>query len=292
MISTLSSALLILRQDLYARNNSTEPSDGIGEIVNRSKNTNVDPLKSFSIHTNFKGVNSLEATTRTGQEKVPPELTPEQVAGAVDSFGNPVKSFSGTAHLKELKNALGITTPVTAKFQAILVEATALAETTSDKWERALRDATHRTSKLVGRVMEINAMYHKLDYFQPQTQNADPDAVKYVNEFIYEENYKASRTSQGLHKVMVRAENLGLQDSINESETGELTISAYQIKTDDGKLVAEMKENGHYVTYNENGTVRREMNRSEIASELSSQTSLFSRLASILYSDHEDMHFY
>lgn len=292
MISSMNSALLILRQ---------------GDATRHSYNSEISRIAGTkdlqaSVQQVFFAATATVAELSTGDDAAvensatePPHIMSSEY-GTVINLGRNPTPYMEAENYGRLAEAVGQPSKVTSdlKFQSKVVEATTLSEPASEKWQRALEDADRRTGLMVGALAEANVEFHKLNHLVPTNPNADASVVSEVNMWIDAVNRRGEDWSRflSLDPHLKFSNASGLRDNVTLSDSGEYKLSAYQIKTDDGKLVAEMKDNGHYVTYNEDGSIRREMDRSDVTSELASKTSKFSRLASLLYSDDKDMQFY
>lgn len=299
MISTVSGSIVLLQQQSTREN--ADAADSILNIVNNAKQ---QASVAKAIPTKQPAVLEQDADADSESRFPPPPpgnylsvddpSLPEEVRKVMRLCRRgPGPQYSGEAFYNNLLQAFGKPRTVTdLTFHGRVVEATTLAQTAEERWQWELDDAAYRTGVAVGAVAESNSSLHALRLVDEKRQDLDVVAVKYVNSSI--ENLKR------IHDVPLRLDEVTELQHMGSSYfsdkvvqvNGEYKLSAYEIKSQDGRLLAEMKDNGHYITYNMDGSVRREMNRAEVCTELGSQQSLYSRLAGLLYDDEKDFQFY
>lgn len=127
-------------------------------------------------------------------------------------------------------------------------------------WQKDQEAGLKRSAALIGNVMLANAKYHKLETFNP---TFGPDAISnYVNRMVKDHNDNAEEYSlAGVMNMGYALGRAGVGNVVSQKDTGEYKLNAFQIKNDSGKLVSELTDKGHYIEYNEDGTVSRDMLR-------------------------------
>lgn len=300
MISAMSGSLTLLRQRDNTQS-SSDAADNILNIVNKSKSgaSTVEDGMAQKV-----ADSSDRALDRSEPEfpKPPPGSNvididdpslPEEIKKVSAQLKvrhheyNSIEKYNDLLHEFSRKN-----TVADLNFHSHVVQATTLSESAADSWERQLDNANYHTGSAVGALAEANAKFHPLTPVDINRKDVNEDAIKFVNDIIKLDNkIHEQLTGEVIVSRLAIIDQNGLADKIKRVDGG-YKLSAYEIKSDDGRLVAEMKDTSHYITYNMDGSVRREMNRADVTRELGSQVSMFSRMAGVLYDDEKDFEFY
>lgn len=126
-------------------------------------------------------------------------------------------------------------------------------------WDQQLKDAKARASHVIGDVMSANAKYHIIDLMDPAN---DPYGI--YNAWIKIDNDRAETSSfYGVVNMGNALSHAGVGNVISQKENGEYKLHGFQITSNDGKLVSELTEDGRYIEYNEDGSVRNTLSRAE-----------------------------
>lgn len=189
-----------------------------------------------------------------------------------------------------------------AIYNGKVVEATTLNNSEKTGWQKEVENAEKLTSMLVGTVTEYNSYYHDINNIDESRQDIDPSVARIINNYIDDErstikNFNKPEYTEG--RLSMLGDTIGI-GHISKRDNGEYKIEPYKVMSKDGKLVAEMKDDGHFVTYNEDGSVLKERSRFEVCAELSDGHDVkwgfgetrFARYATLVYTEDKDLMFY
>lgn len=169
-------------------------------------------------------------------------------------------------------------------------------------WQKEIDHALHMTSLLVGTITEYNSQFHQLSKIDISQHHIDPNVARVINNYISDENHTMQHIYDPIlaeHALWSLRFNTGMNQFKIDSN-GEYKIDPYKMMSKDGKLVLEMKDNGHLVTYNEDGSVLKERSRFEVCAELSDGHDLkwgfgetrFARYSTFTHTDDQHLMFY
>lgn len=286
-ITSINSALLILRQN--------DAGHDVGDII---KTANADRTAE-AVRTT--AMNSMLVDLRPDPEALIPD---EEVVHTFENGEYRTTTFTKDNNYMRSYDVLrrmvrdGGPGVQDIDLKSKIVQATTFPPASSPDWEKAVNDARYRVSVLVSEVSAANASYHQLKEIDPAGTSLDRDLVRFVNFQVHMGNMVASRytAEYGEYKetaIQRAAAESGLDGTVTRLENGEYRIAAFKIANDDGKVVAELKDNGHFVIYNENGTMMRDMDREDVCAELTrGGSSHFARTAALLYTDDNDLELY
>ncbi len=316
--SSMNTGLLLLRQGGTAGQEKGS-ADQILNIVNQTKNSSVSAPKA---QVDSKPKEASEGEDRSAGFRNPMLANPskyqqlsakeievfttqqQQTMGTSDisgyaryaqDFGN--EAFRGLAAKASGLNAYG----AGSIFQGKVVEATTLRNATSVLWDQQVKNAEKQTSILVGGIISANAHFHKIDHIDAESKDIDPAVASILNNYIDDE-MDSARMFGDLYDAFAESANSNSHGTgiAVKAQSGEYKIQAYKFMSNDEKhVVAEMREDGHFITYNEDGSVRQERNRFEVCAELSNgrgelgqRADNFGRLATLVYTEDKDLMFY
>lgn len=329
MVNSKSTSLLLLRGgDLNGNSRDISSTDKILDIVNHAKNSRMekpaapaqvksaeakdDDLPAAGFRNPFlpnpskyQNLSSEEVKRLTAQQFN--SMGKNDIGGYVryaQEFGN--EAFRALAAKANGLNAFG----ASSIFAGKVVEATVLKNVEAGSWDDLVSKAEKQTSVLVGGIVLANAHFHKLDHIDAAQKGMDADVATLMNNYIDDEMASARMWASHYDQLAESAnfyasnpdmsfKNLSVGYGV-KTESGEYRIHAYKVMTMDEKhVIAEMREDGHFVTYNQDGSVRRERNRFEVCAELSngmaefgSSGTNFGRLATLVYNEEKDFMFY
>jgi hypothetical protein len=180
-------------------------------------------------------------------------------------------------------------------YSSKVIEATTLAAEPGEKWKSLSEGAAHRAAILIGSVIEANSHLHILSKVTDTDLGNDHWSAAIINAQVDFANFNAEQMAPYTKQILDdAAEAAGLGAHLTRTESGEYRVGAFRITSSDGQLVAELRQDGHFLLYNEDGSVGRDMGRSDVCAELSYGLgcSHFGRTAALVYSDDKDLQFY
>ena len=285
MISSASAAITILRQGLFSQQDSENKSDDIINIYNRNKLQGAARENARSVLT--------QLSIDTAESEPDASASESEIVHVVPGGGVYVTLPNGSPTYEQLRARTNINKSADAQMRASarIVEATTLRLAENDSaWQKAVDSATQRFRDVVSDVIATNARFHTLDHI-----DASKTSLSYFEVFGLNCQIDTVNRLKNVNMARPISESTlkdhGINGRIDTLANGELRISAFQISSEDGRLVAELRENGHFVTYNSDGSVWREMDRSDVCAEMS-RGMWTGKLAALVYSEDKDLMFY
>lgn len=311
MTMSISNALQILRPILPDRQASTNEVDEITRIAN---NARTERLAEAS-RAKLEEASAPEEKETSTEVRRPKRGTLTQVPGGGFTYTLSDDDVALAFDFRRLRSMVIGEKPATelrGTFQTRLVEATTLNPPVSQAWSAEIEKATEDFGFVVSHVIEFNAEFHTLDrpmrdgkVLDIQDFLSDPQLI--AEDFATFEAASYFQARETLNMALAEHEGLSglvkmqldwdiqqnrMNGAIHQIENGEYRLSSYQFKASDGRVVAELKDNGHFVTYREDGSVLRDRNRADVCIDMCTSNWSFGRLSTLTKSEDKDLMFY
>lgn len=178
--------------------------------------------------------------------------------------------------------------PSKPSFASNVVVATTLAQAEDTAWAEQVKAAKDLAVSWVAEAISRNTHYHPIAQKDISAGSDNIEQDVYLNNRIQKHNVFASAGTGGGYY-----DDQSFNQRVTVKDTGEVDLKPFQIKSDDGKVLVEMTENGHLLTYNRDGSLNEEYNRAQTGYLAAEKTSYAEYICLAAYTmDDEELDFY
>lgn len=178
--------------------------------------------------------------------------------------------------------------PSRPSFASNVVVATTLTQAEDTAWSDQVKAAKDLAASWVAEAISRNTQYHLIEQKDISAGSDDIEHDVHLNNRMQSHNFCVSGGMSGGY-----FDDRTFNQRVTFKDTGEVDLKPFQLKSDDGKVLVEMTENGHLLTYNRDGSVNEEYNRAQTGYLAAEKTSYAEYICLAAYTmDDEELDFY